>query len=78
MTRRIIILAVLSLYAGFLYAGESGLSAILPKGCFEAGVFQPLRYGLNETVELSTHVITNIVMPNIAAKKRGAYMILTL
>jgi len=64
---------VLSLYAGSISAENSiwsdGTATALPKGRWEVGIFQPLRYGLNESVELSSHVLTNILMPNVTLKK---------
>jgi hypothetical protein len=73
MIRLIITLFVFSFFTGILIAEDAnwsvGTTEILPIGRMEVGVFQPLRYGLNETVELSSHVLANILMPNIAVKK---------
>lgn len=40
----------------------------LPAGRWEVGVFAPLKYGLTEKVELSTHPLAFFVMPNLSAK----------
>jgi hypothetical protein len=48
---------------------SSGTALTLPKGRWELGVFQPVRYGLNESMELSSHALTFFVMPNIDLKK---------
>lgn len=40
----------------------------LPQGRFEVGVFSPLRYGLTERLELSTHPLAFFVVPNLSAK----------
>jgi len=73
MMRLIITLFVFSFFTGSLIAEDAnysvGITETLSKGRMEVGVFQPLRYGLKETVELSSHILTNILMPNIAVKK---------
>jgi len=73
MMSRIILLFVFSFYAGSLTAEDTNWSAgtteTMSKGRIEVGIFQPLRYGLSESVELSSHILTNILMPNIAVKK---------
>jgi hypothetical protein len=48
--------------------GSSGSAYLLPERRFEVGLFQPLRYGLTESVELSTHPLLFFVMPNLSAK----------
>ena len=45
-------------------------SAILQKGEFEVGLFQPLRYGLRETIEISFHPLAALVIPNFTLKKK--------
>ena len=42
----------------------------LPKGNFETGLFQPLRYGLSENIEISTHPVLMFFIPNLAVQKR--------
>lgn len=53
----------------------------VPKGRFELGLFQPLRYGLTERVELSTVPLLVALMPQVEAKVRwlsqGHYSIAT-
>lgn len=70
---RAIITLVMCLHAGSISAGNTiwsdGTAAALPEGRWEVGIFQPLRYGLNESVELSSHVLTNFLMPNATLKK---------
>ena len=48
---------------------SSGRALTLPKGRWELSVFQPVRYGFNESMELSSHVLAFFVMPNIDLKK---------
>jgi hypothetical protein len=40
----------------------------LPQGRWEVGVFSPLRYGLTDDLELSTHPLAFFVVPNVSAK----------
>ena len=40
----------------------------LPPGRLTVGVFAPLRWGVTESLELSTHPLWNLVVPNLAAK----------
>ena len=42
----------------------------LPKGKFEVGLFQPLRYGLSEKIEISAHPVLMFFIPNFAVQKR--------
>jgi len=42
----------------------------LPKGKFKIGLFQPLRYGLSENIEISTHPVLMFFIPNLAVQKR--------
>jgi len=48
---------------------SSGTAFILPQKRYEIGLFQALRYGYSESVELSIHPIIALVMPNISLKK---------
>jgi hypothetical protein len=43
---------------------------LLEKGDREIGLFQPLRWGYSETIELSTHPILMFTMPNFSLKIR--------
>ncbi|MBC8312361.1 MAG: hypothetical protein H8E72_08640 [Candidatus Marinimicrobia bacterium] len=43
---------------------------LLEKGGREIGLFQPLRWGYSENIELSTHPILMFSMPNISVKIR--------
>jgi len=71
--RNIIMLLVVSLIFVSLFAETAiwskGTTDVLPKGRWEVGIFQPLSYGLNETTELSTFALADLVMPNITLKK---------
>ena len=42
----------------------------LPKGKLKIGLFQPLRYGLSENIEISTHPVLMFFIPNLAVQKR--------
>jgi len=43
---------------------------LLEKGNREIGLFQPLRWGYSENIELSTHPISMFTMPNFSVKIR--------
>lgn len=47
---------------------SSASAHLLPTRRVEIGLFQPLRYGCSESVELSTHPLLFFVMPNVSAK----------
>ena len=53
----------------------SGTAETLKEGRWEMGLFQPLRWGVAEGLELSTYPLTSFVSPNLelkrAYKKRG-------
>jgi len=68
------LLLIILLFSSALFAEEnkiwsSGTAYILPAGNWEVGLFQPLRYGLSECAELSTHPLTMFIAPNISLKK---------
>ena len=42
----------------------------LPKGKFKTGLFHPLRYGLSENIEISTHPVLMFFIPNLTVQKR--------
>ncbi len=71
--KKIIIILIISLFAISISAETSiwskGTTDVLPQGRWEVGIFQPLSYGLNETTELSTFALADLVMPNITLKK---------
>ena len=47
---------------------SSGTAYSLPAGRIEVGMFQPLRYGLSESLEMSIHPLVGILMPNFSLK----------
>ncbi len=47
---------------------SAGTAFTLPAQRWEVGLFQPLRYGLTDTVELSTHPLTDTIAPALTAK----------
>ncbi len=47
---------------------SNGTAYLLPQGRFEVGIFQPLRYGIKDNVELSVFPIMFFVDPNITVK----------
>ena len=47
---------------------SSGTAYLLPAGRAEMGLFQPLRYGLNDAVEFSTHPLLCMQIPNLSLK----------
>ncbi|MDZ7319392.1 MAG: hypothetical protein ONB11_09580, partial [candidate division KSB1 bacterium] len=53
---------------------SSGSAYLLPAGRWEVGVFQSLRYGYSASLELSTHPLAFLVMPNFNVKwSHGCY-----
>jgi hypothetical protein len=76
MKRRLFILPVLLFSFGALFGQTSpnavnlstASARILPQGRWQVGVFQPLRYGLSPTVELSAHPLWFFIIPNLSAK----------
>lgn len=53
---------------------STGTAYTLPKGRYEVGLFQPLRYGQTENLEWSTHPILDLLIPNITVKiSRGRF-----
>ena len=46
-----------------------GTAHTLPAKRLEVGLFQPLRYGLTDSVELSTFPLVNALMPNLRLQK---------
>ncbi|HGY56118.1 MAG TPA: hypothetical protein ENK44_10470 [Caldithrix abyssi] len=47
---------------------SNGTAYVLPQGRFEIGVFQPLRYGLRDNLEISVHPLWFFVAPNVRVK----------
>ncbi len=68
-----IVLIIILVSVSFLFAENeiwsNGTAKTLPKGRIEVGIFQPFRYGLNETTELSTFLLADLLIPNITMKK---------
>ena len=62
------ILASFSLLTGEARLWDLHSAYPMPKGRWEVGIFQPMRYGLNEGLEYSTHPLLFFVMPNISLK----------
>ena len=46
-----------------------GMAPTIEKGRFEVGLFQPLRYGITDTLEISTFPLFAFVLPNVTIKK---------
>ncbi|MDP8268687.1 MAG: hypothetical protein P9L97_08170 [Candidatus Tenebribacter davisii] len=71
--KKIILLVIVSFVFVSLSAETAiwskGTTDVLPQGRWEVGIFQPLSYGLNESTELSTFALSDLVMPNITIKK---------
>jgi hypothetical protein len=49
-----------------------GGAQTLPAGRWETGLFQPLRYGYTQSLELETHPILFFIMPNFSVKWKQA------
>jgi len=47
---------------------SSGTAYLLPPGRCEIGLFQPIRYGISETKEISFHPLFMFVIPNAKLK----------
>ncbi|NQT96820.1 MAG: hypothetical protein HQ562_03675 [Candidatus Marinimicrobia bacterium] len=47
-----------------------GSALIIEKGQWEIGLFNPLSYGFSETIQISTHPLVFLQMPNVAVKKQ--------
>ncbi len=56
--------------AAFVPPPFAGTAYVLPAGRISFGVFAPLRYGLGHELELSSHALLNLLMPNLALQKR--------
>ncbi len=70
---KIIIILIITLVAVSISAEtdiwSKGTTDVLPQGRWEVGIFQPLSYGLNESTELSTYALADLVIPNLTLKK---------
>lgn len=47
---------------------SSETAYLLPKGRLEFGIFRPAAYRFSESLEFSTHVLPNILIPNLCVK----------
>ena len=50
-------------------AWSSGTAHSLPKGQWETGLFQPVRYGLNDDQDIALHPFFALKLPNLVFKK---------
>ena len=66
---RILKLSFLFLFVTNGFASSES-AHLLEKGNYEIGLFQPLRWGYSENIELSTHPISIFTMPNFSVKIR--------
>ena len=64
----LIIVACGSVHAS-TYIWSSGTAHSLPKGQWETGLFQPVRYGLNDDQDISMHPFFALKLPNLVFKK---------
>ena len=48
---------------------SSGTAHSLPKGQWETGLFQPVRYGLNDNQDIAIHPFFALKLPNLVFKK---------
>jgi len=48
---------------------SSGTAYSLPKGQWETGLFQPVRYGLNDNQDIALHPFFALKLPNLVFKK---------
>lgn len=47
---------------------SGGTAHLLSKGRMEIGIFQPFRYGLSGTVEISSYKLSSLLLPNVVIK----------
>jgi len=61
---------VIFIMPSILYAGDVGWSSTeaktIAQGCWETGVFGPLRYGYSDRIEFSMHPIAAFLIPNFS------------
>ena len=71
MTKIIFIFFIFSavLFANTDQSWNLGQASTIEKGRLETGVFLPLRYGITETLEVSTFPLFDFIMPNVTIKK---------
>jgi hypothetical protein len=50
------------------FSSSNGSAQLLPKGRWTIGLFQPLRYGASQRVELSAHPLLFPLLPNLSLK----------
>jgi hypothetical protein len=50
------------------FQSAGGSARTLPKGRWTIGIFQPLRYGVSDRIELSAHPLLFLLLPNLSAK----------
>ena len=72
--KRIKYLLVFALLMNIIYSQEiktvsSKTAYIIPAKSWEIGVFQPLKYGINDEYEISIHPIAFFVSPNLQMKR---------
>jgi len=48
---------------------SSGTAHSLPKGQWEVGLFQPLRYGMTDDQDIALHPLIALKLPNLVYKK---------
>ncbi len=68
----ICVLILVGIVCGQVFGGQriwsAGSAHLLPKGRKEIGFFQPYRYGLSGTTEISTYKLFTVIMPNVVVK----------
>ena len=64
---------IIIVLCGWIYADtsiwSSGTAHSLPKGQWEVGLFQPLRYGMTDDQDIALHPLFAIKLPNLVYKK---------
>ncbi len=77
MNKKFLFFVILLILIVFLLTGlraqsqavwSAGTAKVLPEGRKEIGLFQPLRYGWSDNVELSLHPLYFLIIPNLRIK----------
>jgi len=64
---------IIIMLCGWIHADtsiwSSGTAHSLPKGQWEVGLFQPLRYGMTDDQDIALHPLIALKLPNLVYKK---------
>ena len=67
------VLLILFVFFGFMYSQNTnwslGTAYSLKQGQWETGLFQPLRYGINNNMDVAVHPFLAAIIPNVMIKR---------